>query len=70
MHWESHDDLYAEYGELYNKKKWSAPAVVIASLLAKERDIRRLYSSKLLPVQRRELGQWVVEYGLQVRVYF
>ena len=70
MHWESHDDLYTEYGELCNKKKWSAAAVVIASLLAKERDIRRWYSSKLLPVQQRELGQWVVEYGLQVRVYF
>ena len=70
LHWEVHDNMYKEYGELCHKKKWSAAVVVIASLLAKGRDVRRWYSSKLLPVQRRELGQWVVEYGLQVRVYF
>ena len=70
LHWEVHDNMYKEYGELCHKKKWSAAVVVIASLLAKGRDVRRRYSSKLLPVQRRELGQWVVEYGLQVRVYF
>ena len=61
--------MYKEYGELCHKKKWSA-AVVIASLLAKGRDVRRRYSSKLLPAQRKELGEWVVEYGLQVRAYF
>ena len=70
LHWEMHDSKYKEYGELCVKKRWSAAVVLISSLLAKGRDISRRYSSKLLPIQRRELGQWVVEYGLQVRAYF
>jgi hypothetical protein len=70
LHWVEHDSKYKEYGELCIKKRWSAAMVLIASLLAKGRDIRRRYSSKLLPAQRKELGEWVVEYGLQVRAYF
>jgi hypothetical protein len=66
LHWVEHDSKYKEYGELCRKKRWSATMVPVASLLA----IRRRYSSKLLPAQRKELGEWVVEYGLQVRTYF
>ena len=68
--WDVHDEMYTEFRILCHKKQWGAVAETIASLLAKGRDDRRQYSTKLLPAKRRDLGAWVVEYGLQVRIWF
>ena len=69
-HWDVHDEMYTEFGILCLKKQWGAAAETLASLLAKGRDVRKQYSTKLLPAQRRDLSAWVVEYGLQVRIWF
>ena len=66
-HWEHHDEKWPEYEVLVRQKQWGAAQTCIGSLLAKGRDVQRQFSTKLLPVKRRELGTWVVEYGLQVR---
>ena len=66
-HWEHHDDQWTEFEVLVHKKQWGAAQTCIGSVLAKGRDVKRQFSTKLLPAKRRELGTWVVEYGLQVR---
>ena len=66
-HWEHHDEKWPEYEVLVRQKQWGAAQACIGSLLAKGRDVQRQFSTKLLPAKRRELGTWVVEYGLQVR---
>ena len=66
-HWEIHDEKWPEFEVLVRQKQWVAAQTCIGSLLAKGRDVQRQFSTKLLPAKRRELGTWVVEYGLQVR---
>ena len=66
-HWEHHDEKWPEYEVLVRQKQWGAAQTCIGSLLTKGRDVQRQFSTKLLPAKRRELGTWVVEYGLQVR---
>ena len=65
--WEHHDEKWPEYEVLVRQKQWGAAQTCIGSLLTKGRDVQRQFSTKLLPAKRRELGTWVVEYGLLVR---
>jgi hypothetical protein len=60
--------MYTEYEILCHKDQWGAAMDCISSLLVKGRVVRRQYSTKLRPAQQRDLGTWVVEYGLQVRI--